>query len=78
VRRAREDRGWFHYGVRLFAVALVLGVLVAVFAPVDFVRVLGAVALVCSTLGLLISHAGRRLEATTSTARNAGREAPVP
>ena len=55
--------GWFAFGVRLFAVSLALGALVAVSAPVEFMRWLGAAALVGSVLGLALSLAGVRLEA---------------
>jgi hypothetical protein len=62
VKTTTAGSTWFTFGVRLFAVALPLGILVAMFAPVDFARLLGAVALVGSMLGLAISLAGRRLE----------------
>jgi hypothetical protein len=62
--RSRAASGWFTFGVRLFAVALPLGLLIAAFAPVEFARMLGVVALVGSMLGLGISLAGRRLESS--------------
>lgn len=52
---------WFAFGVRLFAIALPLAMLVAMLAPVDFVRWLGAIALVGSVAGLGMSLAGKRL-----------------
>lgn len=52
---------WFAFGVRLFAVALPVAVVVALLAPVDFVGWLAAIALVGSVAGLGMSLAGRRL-----------------
>lgn len=52
---------WFGWGLNLFAGAWPLAVAFVIFAPVHFVRLLGAIAMVASTLGIVISLAGLRL-----------------
>lgn len=52
---------WFGWGLNLFAVAWPMAVAFVIFAPVEFVRLLGAIAMVASTLGIVISLAGLRL-----------------
>ena len=61
MTRDGPGSGWFAFGVRLFGAALPIGLLVVLFAPVQFMEWLGAFALVGSIVGLAVSLAGLRL-----------------
>ena len=66
---------WFEFGLLLFAVALPVGLVVAVVAPVDFMHLLGAAVVGASLIGLWVCTLGLQLEhperwlALKSTAR---------
>lgn len=61
MRGSAIGERWFIGGLNLFAFAWPFGVAFAVFAPVGFIRLLGAITLIASTLGLATSLAGLRL-----------------
>jgi hypothetical protein len=61
--RDTDAERWFARGLNLFAFALPLAIAFVAFAPVGFVRLLGAIALVASALGMATSLAGLRLAA---------------
>ena len=53
---------WFEFGLVLFAVALPVGLVVAIVAPVDFMHLLGAVIVGTSLIGLWVCMLGLQLE----------------
>lgn len=53
---------WFEFGLLLFGVALPVGVVVAIVAPVDFMHLLGAVVVGTSLIGLWVCTLGLQLE----------------
>jgi hypothetical protein len=61
MRDADVAERWFGWGLNLFAFAWPMACAFVLFAPLGFVRLLGAIALVASTLGIATSLAGLRL-----------------
>jgi hypothetical protein len=53
---------WFEFGIWLFAVALPVGLVLALVAPVEFMHVLGAVVIGISLIGLWVCALGLQLE----------------
>ena len=61
--RDKDAERWFARALNLFAFALPFAVAFVAFAPVEFVRLLGAIALGASALGMATSLVGLRLAA---------------
>ncbi|GIK86199.1 MAG: hypothetical protein KJ018_03320 [Burkholderiales bacterium] len=80
MSRERAAATWFSFGLRLFALTLPLGIVVALLTPFGFVQALGAFVFAGSAAGLLLSAAGLRSEAPASWAawQQAWRRAPAP
>lgn len=53
---------WFEVALQLFAIALPLGVIVVVVAPVDFLHALGALIVGTALIGLWVAALGLQLE----------------